>query len=210
MASPTRWTWVWVNSRSWWWTGRPGALRFMGSQRVGHDWATELNWTELKYNMPPHLWSLRLPVKYNGKVRIHIRVNRKHTFINQQWAAFEGSNLIKSATQTITGCRKPIHSWISCLPAWEPLLACTYLGDLQLDTNAISRSHQGPELNRILRVGAPHHSLSSGLSAPSLGGGAAGWGGGGGSWGACFGWTPYLLPCLPFHLVNVVSCLATT
>ena len=45
MASPTWWMWVWVNSRSWWWTGRPGVLRFMGSQRVGHDWATELNWT---------------------------------------------------------------------------------------------------------------------------------------------------------------------
>ena len=45
MASPSRWTWVWVKSGSWWWTGRPGVLRFMGSQRVGHDWATELNWT---------------------------------------------------------------------------------------------------------------------------------------------------------------------
>ena len=44
MASPTRWTWVWVSSRSWWWTGRPGVLWFMGSQRVRHDWATELNW----------------------------------------------------------------------------------------------------------------------------------------------------------------------
>ena len=44
MASPTRWTWVWVDSMSWWWTGRPGMLRFMGLQRVGHDWATELNW----------------------------------------------------------------------------------------------------------------------------------------------------------------------
>ena len=46
MASPTQWTWVWVwvDSRSWWWTGRPGVLQFMGSQRVGHDWATELNW----------------------------------------------------------------------------------------------------------------------------------------------------------------------
>ena len=42
MASPTRWTWVWVNSGSWWWTGRPSVLQFMGSQRVGHDWATEL------------------------------------------------------------------------------------------------------------------------------------------------------------------------
>ena len=38
MASLTRWTWIWVNSRSWWWTGRPGVLWFMGSQRVGHDW----------------------------------------------------------------------------------------------------------------------------------------------------------------------------
>ena len=46
MASPTRCTCVWVNSGSWWWTGRPGVLRFMGLQRVGHDWATELNWTE--------------------------------------------------------------------------------------------------------------------------------------------------------------------
>ena len=44
MASLTRWTWVWVNSGSWWWIGRPGVLRFMGSQRVGHDWVTELNW----------------------------------------------------------------------------------------------------------------------------------------------------------------------
>ena len=44
MASPTRWTWVWVNSGSWWWTGRPGVLWFMGSQRVRHDWVTELNW----------------------------------------------------------------------------------------------------------------------------------------------------------------------
>ena len=42
MASPTQWTWLWVNSRSWWWTRRPGVLRFMRSQRVGHDWATEL------------------------------------------------------------------------------------------------------------------------------------------------------------------------
>ena len=44
MASLTRWMWVWVNSRSWWWTGRPGVLRFMGSQKVGYDWVTELNW----------------------------------------------------------------------------------------------------------------------------------------------------------------------
>ena len=47
MASPTQWTWVWVDSSSWWWTGRPGVLWFMGSQRVGHDWVIELNWTHI-------------------------------------------------------------------------------------------------------------------------------------------------------------------
>ena len=44
MASPTQRTWVWVGSRSWWWTERPGGLQSMGLQRVVHDWATELNW----------------------------------------------------------------------------------------------------------------------------------------------------------------------
>ena len=49
MASPTRYTWVWVNSGSWWWTGRPGMLQFMGWQRVGHHWVTELNWTDSSF-----------------------------------------------------------------------------------------------------------------------------------------------------------------
>ena len=43
MASQTQWTWVWASSGNWWWTGKPGVLQFMGSQRVRHDWATELN-----------------------------------------------------------------------------------------------------------------------------------------------------------------------
>ena len=47
MASPTQWTWVWVNSGSWWWTGRPGVLQSTVLQRVGHYWVAELNWTEL-------------------------------------------------------------------------------------------------------------------------------------------------------------------
>ena len=53
--------WVWVNSGSWWWTGRPGMLRFMGSQRVGHDWATELNWK--------HLYSFRI-LEINETLRL--------------------------------------------------------------------------------------------------------------------------------------------
>ena len=47
MASPTWWTWVWASSGSWWWTGKPGVLQSMGSQRVGHAWATELNYVTL-------------------------------------------------------------------------------------------------------------------------------------------------------------------
>ena len=63
MASLTQWTWVWVNSGSWWWAGRLGVLWFMGSQRVGHDWAAELNWKSflwlMSYNQlshSGHLW----------------------------------------------------------------------------------------------------------------------------------------------------------
>ena len=46
MTSLTQWTWVWVSFGSWWWIGRPGVLQSMRSQRVGHNWATELNWAE--------------------------------------------------------------------------------------------------------------------------------------------------------------------
>ena len=62
MASLTWWTWVWVNSRSWWWTGRPGVLQFMGSQRVRHDWVTELNGRRQKTYTPKTLryWSREL------------------------------------------------------------------------------------------------------------------------------------------------------
>ena len=45
MVSPAQWKWVWASSRSWWWTGRPGVLQSMGSQRVGHDSVTEMNWS---------------------------------------------------------------------------------------------------------------------------------------------------------------------
>ena len=71
VASPTRWTWVWTSSRSWWRAGKPGMLQFMGSQRAGHDWVTELNWLNwielvgkvisLLYNMLSRLLITFLP-----------------------------------------------------------------------------------------------------------------------------------------------------
>ena len=74
MASLTRWMWVSVNSGSWWWTGRPGVLQVMGSQRVGHDWATDLIWSDMafsimfllcyfKYN---ELWSEKILYYFNS------------------------------------------------------------------------------------------------------------------------------------------------
>ena len=68
MASPTQWTWVWVDSRSWWRTERPGVLWFIGSQSVRHDWATELNWPELNHfavylKLTQHCKSILLQLK---------------------------------------------------------------------------------------------------------------------------------------------------
>jgi len=72
MASPTRWTSVWVNSRSWWWTGSPGVLRFMRLQRVRHDWVTELNWTEWMHIYIYIVYNIQLYMIYNILFYIHV------------------------------------------------------------------------------------------------------------------------------------------
>ena len=64
MASPTRWTWVWVDSRSWRWAGWPGVLQFMRSQRARHDWATEQNWTPGINNWGGGVAIRRFPFRY--------------------------------------------------------------------------------------------------------------------------------------------------
>ena len=76
----TWWTWVWVNSGSWWWTGRPGMLWFMGSQRVGHDWAIEMNWTELNWTECYSLYSHCIFAK-TKKPPLHIPLNQIWDFI---------------------------------------------------------------------------------------------------------------------------------
>ena len=64
MASPTQWTWVWVDSGSWWWTGSPGVLQFMGSQRVGHNWETELNTCILAGKIPSEKKIKKRPILF--------------------------------------------------------------------------------------------------------------------------------------------------
>ena len=70
MASPTWWAWVLVNSGSWWWTGRHGVLRFMGSKSVGHDWVTELNWTEGEMEMCDRLNSQTLLKQWESRKKV--------------------------------------------------------------------------------------------------------------------------------------------
>ena len=70
--SLTRWMWVWVDSSSWWWTGRPGVLRFLGSQRVAHDWATELNWTDTLSKCWSNTAVLALPPAGHSKNQLKV------------------------------------------------------------------------------------------------------------------------------------------
>ena len=85
MASPIWWTWFWANSGSWWWTGKPGVLQCMGSPRVRHNWAIELNWPDplspsmrdkesiqfqpLQSSAPPKMWEGRTEHLWSSQFR---------------------------------------------------------------------------------------------------------------------------------------------
>ena len=80
MASLTQWTWIWMNSGSWWWTGRPDMLWFMGLQRVGHDWVTELNWTELNWGNRKRSRSTKYIFKAKLKEHVVHRIFSPYNF----------------------------------------------------------------------------------------------------------------------------------
>ena len=86
MASLMWWTFIWVGSGSWWWTGKPGVLQSMGSQRVGHDWATELNWIRLVW----YWWKARY-VDWWGKTvsrdKLIIVWLNNFWWVLRQWAS---------------------------------------------------------------------------------------------------------------------------
>ena len=75
MASPMQWTWVWVSSRSWWWTRKPGMLQSIGSQRVGHNWATELNQQSRFKSLIYHLLALGPDMSYFSMILFLIENN---------------------------------------------------------------------------------------------------------------------------------------
>ena len=117
MVSPTQCTWVWVNSGSWWWTGRPGVLQSMGSQRVGHDWATELNWTELLGMV--RVWRYLCSMWMISKG--HLPENQLCIIIWMRWPLFDHQFVLSSATlilaqwahgQSGHGQRNRGYSWV--------------------------------------------------------------------------------------------------
>ena len=97
MASPTQWPRVWTSSGSWWWTGTPGVLQSTEPQRVGHNWATELNWTEVTLNKPREI--------------IHGKQKVENPNIQIQWII-----LLKSKRLFHENQNWPKHNW----PAGEP------------------------------------------------------------------------------------------
>ena len=120
MASQTRCTWIWVNSGRWWWTGRPGVLRFMGSQRVGHDWATELNWTEWEWIGAAQIWSGRLnPVQNPKDNSWFCQFNLKEKTENGPWWSVRQNAFQTKASWTLDlniWCMWPEGSGWDCFP----------------------------------------------------------------------------------------------
>ena len=127
MASPTQWTWFWVNSGNWWWTGRPGVMQSMGPQRVGHDWATELNWWLTgKYHSPIRyiLWYPLYRWEHRGTERLSNQLGEEKTHRYLQWDGGLSwkktkENPWKRLTESSTGSE-------SQPGVWEPPTAAVY------------------------------------------------------------------------------------
>ena len=84
--------WVWVNSESWWWTGRPGVLRFTGSQRVRHDWVTELHWTGHEVFLRWHCFSQRMQMAFGQVCSCPLR-KATGCFLGSPWHYCKHTNL---------------------------------------------------------------------------------------------------------------------
>ena len=103
MASPARWMWVWVNSGSWWWTGRPGMLRFMGLQRVGHNWVNELNWTELNKEIVLNHWA-NVPVYRQLEIPRGLNPLKAGSLASGWWAGIGKSSSLASRWGQLSRC----------------------------------------------------------------------------------------------------------
>ena len=123
MASPTQWTWVWVNSRSWWRTRRLGVLQSMGSQRVRHDWATEL--TD-KSNLGKWACEDLRTLKY---LLAELRSLKKAMMEDFFWLV----NLIRIILRLPTNSYSLCPIWASRWQTWEFLYYCSYWGSVSIE-----------------------------------------------------------------------------
>ena len=108
MALPTQWTWVWVSSGSWWWTGKSGVPQSMRSQRVRHNWATELNWR----GQPVLLRSQDKKGKRTGDLKERIQAQER-TFlqIGNVHASLSQQRTLGSRQDKTPGDRKDVNRW---------------------------------------------------------------------------------------------------
>ena len=129
IASPTRWTWVWVNSGSWWCTGRPGVLRFMGSQRVGHDWVTELNWTDTSIwvSVFKSLWY----IPRSGTARSY--GNSVWTELESDWAGGSKHTLWMDDKGGHASARQATNYMMPHLPSSQGQCCVSHQGDNHMD-----------------------------------------------------------------------------
>ena len=117
MASLTQWTWVWVSSRSWWWTGRAGVLQSMGLQRVGHDWVTETKpyssiiFFVFNWSVKTHAKHCKLnQIPFRNRWAATIKPNPgKQTFLVVQWIGIRlprQGTLVRSLVQEDSTCSR--------------------------------------------------------------------------------------------------------
>ena len=115
MASPTLWTWFWVISMNWWWTGKPGVLQSMGSQRVWHDWVTEMNWTENLTLKDSGIW-LQNCQRTQGNRLLEGTHTKKILCIPGPRGKEQWPHERLSQTCLVSVWRSPMEAWVvSCL-----------------------------------------------------------------------------------------------
>ena len=119
MASQTQCTWVWVNSRSWWWTGRPGVLQSMGLQRVRHDWATELNWALRSKQQERSIFTelFWLKTRIPASMKWHQPSSLGSGFV---WNLFVKPGIEDKMTTGVRNQKFPLSSQVALLLHWSP------------------------------------------------------------------------------------------
>ena len=125
MTSPTWWRWVWASAGNWWWTGKPGVLQTVELQRVGHNWATELNW----HHVP------RSHLLYSGCSHLCSHSNRLYFVASQPWEGRPGA----------CGRQERLPEWTAPVCLWEQqLVTCSIAGAALPNSQSVSLLHWKP------------------------------------------------------------------